>query len=540
MAGSEFELHRPFTCFYKANEMSFEYGELEDWRGEKADPRKHGGVRASSIVCVVEVLENMVFLSNATNFVAYFLKSMHYPAAESANMVTNFMGTSFLLTLLGGFISDSFFTRFKTFIIFCTLELLGLILLTVQAQDSQLQPAINSKPSKSQEAILYTGLYAMAAGAGGVKAALPAHGADQLDHSKQRLISAFFNWYFFSLCFGGLIASTVMIWIEENLGWNWSFKISVVALSVALFIFSMGFPIYRYKRPGGSPLTRIYKVLASAIRNRKASLSEAENRIEIFGEKRNHDKFRSLNKALIGDSNVTATEVEETKTFLGLLPIFASTIMMNCCLAQLMTFSVEQGNIMNRSLNNFKIPTQSLSVFPLMVMLAFIPLYEYSVRLFRIKNNLPGRLNMFQPLRRIGLGLALASGSMAVAAIVEAKRRVEANNNVTLSVFWLGWQYLLLGLSDILTLGGMLEFFYSEAPDKMRTMSTALSWCSTSMGYFISSVLVTVSNSVSGHFGKEWIGGNDLNHARLDLFYTLLCILNLLNLLNYIFWARRY
>lgn len=205
-----------------------------------------------------------------------------------------------------------------------------------------------------------------------------------------------------------------------------------------------------------------------------------------------------------------------------------------------MTFSVEQGNIMNRSLNNFKIPTQSLSVFPLMVMLAFIPLYEYSVRLFRIKNNLPGRLNMFQPLRRIGLGLALASGSMAVAAIVEAKRRVEANNNVTLSVFWLGWQYLLLGLSDILTLGGMLEFFYSEAPDKMRTMSTALSWCSTSMGYFISSVLVTVSNSVSGHFGKEWIGGNDLNHARLDLFYTLLCILNLLNLLNYIFWARRY
>lgn len=73
---------------------------------------------------VVEVLENMVFLSNATNFVQYFLNSMHYSAADSANMVTNFMGTSFLLTIFGGFISDSFLTRFKTFIIFCTLELL--------------------------------------------------------------------------------------------------------------------------------------------------------------------------------------------------------------------------------------------------------------------------------------------------------------------------------------------------------------------------------------------------------------------------------
>ncbi|XVF21304.1 hypothetical protein REPUB_Repub12eG0079400 [Reevesia pubescens] len=518
--------------------MSIDYGEFEDWRGEKADPAKHGGVRASSIACFVEVLENMVFLSNATNFVAYFLKSMHYPAAESANMVTNFMGTSFLLTIFGGFISDSFFTRFKTFIIFCTLELLGLILLTVQAQDSRLQPAINSKPSKSQEAILFTGLYAIATGVGGVKAALPAHGADQLDHSNQRLISSFFNWFFFSLCLGGLIASTVMIWIEENLGWNWSFKISVVTLSVALCIFSMGFPIYRYKSPGGSPLTRIYKVFASAIRNRNVAQSEAEN-IEVFGEKRNHDKFRFLNKALIGGS-ISVTEVKETKTYLGLLPIFASTIMMNCCLAQLMTFSVQQGSIMNRSLNNFKIPTQSLSVFPLMIMLVSIPLYEYFIRLFRIKNSHPSKLNMFQPLRRIGLGLALASGSMAVAAIVEAKRREAANNNVLLSVFWLGWQYLLLGVSDMLTLGGMLEFFYSESPDSMRSMSTALSWCSTSMGYFISSVLVTISNSVSGHFGKEWLGGNDLNHTHLDLFYTLLCILNFLNLLNYIFWARRY
>jgi peptide/histidine transporter 3/4 len=76
------------------------------------------------VSAVVEALENMVFLSNAMNFVAYFMKSMHYPAAQASNMVTNFMGTSFLLTIFGGFISDSFFTRFTTFIFFCTMELL--------------------------------------------------------------------------------------------------------------------------------------------------------------------------------------------------------------------------------------------------------------------------------------------------------------------------------------------------------------------------------------------------------------------------------
>nr|XP_023915725.1 protein NRT1/ PTR FAMILY 4.2-like isoform X1 [Quercus suber] len=508
-------------------EMSPEREEYVDWRGKNADPRKHGGVRAASFVCVVEVLENLVFLSNASNFVVYFLMSMNYKPAEASNMVTNFMGTSFLLTIFGGFISDSFITRFKTFIFFCSIELLGLILLTVQAHEPHLHPTMGRRPSGSQAAILYAGLYAMALGVGGVKATLPAHGADQLDHSNQRLISAFFNWFFFSLCTGGLISVTLMIWIEENLGWNWSFQISVIVLSVTLFIFTIGFSFYRYKLPGGSPLSRIFKVFASTARNWKLSPTERVN-----GQ--SHSRFKILDKALI-DNTVTATEVEETKTFLGLLPIFATTILMNCCLAQLMTFTVQQGNIMNRTIHNFKIPTQSLTVFPLIIMLASIPLYEQFVRIFGNQ-----KAKMFLPIRRIGLGLALASGSMAVAAIVEVKRREAAENNVTLSVFWLGWQYLLLGVSDMLTLGGMLEFFYSEAPDSMRSMSTALSWCSTSMGYFLSSVLVGITNSVSGKYGQPWLGGENLNQTRLDLFYTLLSILNILNLLAYIYCAKRY
>lgn len=240
----------------------------------------------------------MVFLCNASNFVTYFIKSMHYPLATASNMVTNFAGTSFLLTLFGGFICDSFLTRFTTFILFCSLELLvhihihiylyiclygrtlylhihiyislsfflqGLVLLTIQAQTPRLQPAVGKTPSSSQLAFLYTGLYAMATGVGGVKASLPAHGADQLDRSNQRLISAFFNWFFFGLCMGGFLSCTIMVWIQENKGWNWSFRISAVALSLALVIFAAGFPIYLFKLPSGSPFTRIFKVYNTCI-----------------------------------------------------------------------------------------------------------------------------------------------------------------------------------------------------------------------------------------------------------------------------------
>ncbi|XP_028769667.1 protein NRT1/ PTR FAMILY 4.2-like [Neltuma alba] len=515
---------------------------FRDCKGRKAHPRKHGGFRASAITCVVGVLENMVFLSNAINFVSYFLKSMHYSAAKSSNMVTNFMGTSFLLTIVGGFISDSFFTRFTTFIISCVIELLGLILLTYQAQHSNLKPAENRTPSKSQAAILYCGLYAIATGVGGIKASLPTHGADQLDHHKQHHMSSFFSWYFCSLCTGGLVAASVMVWVQENHGWNLSFVISDIVLALALCIFVLAFPFYRYKSPSGSPLTRIIKVFASSARNWKASAVGRVNLGAVAEEdatEQSHDKFKFLNKALL-DETVDEADIEETKAFLGLLPIFLTTIMMNCCLAQLQTFSVQQGIIMNRKLHSFTIPTQSLTVLPLIIMIASIPIFENLKYFYKHKRLTQSKI--LQPLGRIGVGLVLASVSMAVAAIVEAKRREEANKNeaVIVSVFWLGWQYLFLAVSDALTLSGTLEFFYSKAPGRMRSMCTALSWCSASMGYFFSSVLVKISNEVSGRYGKEWLGGHDLNYARLDLFYTLLSVLNFLNFLLYLYCAKRY
>ncbi|KAF7821952.1 protein NRT1/ PTR FAMILY 4.2-like [Senna tora] len=109
-----------------------------NYKGRKADPRKHGGIRATSFICVVEVevLENMVFLSIATNMVSYFVKSLHYSAAKSSNM--------------------------------------GLILLIYHSQ-------LSNESKSSEAAILYSGLYAIAIGVGGIKASLPAHGADQLD-----------------------------------------------------------------------------------------------------------------------------------------------------------------------------------------------------------------------------------------------------------------------------------------------------------------------------------------------------------------------
>lgn len=73
---------------------------------------------------VVEIVENLAYLANASNLVLYLSKFMHFSPSSSANIVTNFMGTSFFLALLGGFLSDAIFTTYSIFLISATIEFL--------------------------------------------------------------------------------------------------------------------------------------------------------------------------------------------------------------------------------------------------------------------------------------------------------------------------------------------------------------------------------------------------------------------------------
>lgn len=72
----------------------------------------------------MEVLENLAYLANASNLVLYLSQFMHFSPTRSANIVTNFMGTAFLLALLGGFLSDAFFTTYCIYLISAAIELM--------------------------------------------------------------------------------------------------------------------------------------------------------------------------------------------------------------------------------------------------------------------------------------------------------------------------------------------------------------------------------------------------------------------------------
>lgn len=197
---------------------------------------------------------------------------------------------------------------------------------------------------------------------------------------------------------------------------------------------------------------------------------------------------------------------------------------------------------MDRNLFGFKMPGPSLPVIPLVFMFILIPIYD---RVFiPIARKITGIPTGIRQLQRIGVGLVLSAVSMAVAAVVETKRKsvavehnmVDSIEPLPMSVFWLGFQYAIFGAADMFTLVGLLDFFYAESSAGMKSLSTAISWCSIAFGYFLSSVVVEIVNKVSG----GWLASNNLNRDKLNYFYWLLAGISVLNFGFYLACASWY
>lgn len=68
-----------------------------------------------------------------------------------------------------------------------------------------------------QFALMYGALYTIAVGTGGIKPNVSSFGADQFDDSnreERKQKQSFFNWFYFSINVGSLIAVTVIVKIQ--------------------------------------------------------------------------------------------------------------------------------------------------------------------------------------------------------------------------------------------------------------------------------------------------------------------------------------
>lgn len=242
----------------------------------------------------------------------------------------------------------------------------------------------------------------------------------------------------------------------------------------------------------------------------------------------------------------TVTQVEELKSIIRLLPIWATGIIFSAAYSQMGTLFVLQANTMDLHMGkSFQIPPASLALFDTISVIFWVPVYDRVIVPFARK--FTGHKNGFTQLQRIAIGLVISIFAMFVAGTLELMRLREVRKHhyyelkhVPMSVFWQVPQYFIIGCAEVFAFIGQIEFFYEQAPDAMRSLCSALSLTTNALGNYLSTFLVNVVTELSTRNGQPgWIPDN-LNYGHLDYFFWLLGLLSVLNLGVFLLVAKWY
>uniref|UniRef100_A0A2C9UPJ0 Uncharacterized protein n=1 Tax=Manihot esculenta TaxID=3983 RepID=A0A2C9UPJ0_MANES len=534
-----------------------------DFHGNPADKSKTGGWLAAGLILGTELSERICVMGIAMNLVTYLVGDLHISSAKSATIVTNFLGTLNLLGLLGGFLADAKLGRYLTVAIFASITALGVTLLTLATTISSMRPPPCSdyrrqhheciEANGKQLALLYAALYTIALGGGGIKSNVSGFGSDQFDSTdpkEEKAMIFFFNRFYFCISIGSLFAVIVLVYIQDNVGRGWGYGISAGTMVIAVAVLICGTAWYRFKKPRGSPLTVIWRVLLLSWKKRNLPYPSHPSLLNDYHNSRvpHTQKFRCLDKASVIEDNISAggnknnpwivstvMEVEEVKMVLKLIPIWSTCILFWTVYSQMTTFTIEQATFMERKLGSLLVPSGSFSAFLIITILLFTSLNE---RLFvPLARNLTHNPQGLTSLQRIGIGLVFSVAAMVAAAVIEKERRIiGVQRNSQISAFWLVPQFFLVGAGEAFVYVGQLEFFIREAPERMKSMSTGLFLSTLSMGFFVSSLLVSIVDRVTN---KTWLRSN-LNKGRLNNFYWLLALLGTLNFFVFLMFSMRH
>ncbi|BAF28060.1 protein NRT1/ PTR FAMILY 4.5 isoform X2 [Oryza sativa Japonica Group] len=552
---------------------------LVDWRGRPVDTKKHGGVRASIFIHAMVLLTNAPNIANMMNMVSYLRGTMHMGVAQASTTASNYFAALQMFSIPAAFLADSYLKRFYTVLLFAPIEIIGYILLAVQAYTTSLHPPPCSPAATAASAtttcepvrganlsLLLLGLYLIPIGDGAARACLPALGGDQFDlgdPDEQRQETSFYNWYTFAVSTGGFVGLVFIVWVQNSKGWGVGFAVSAAFVALGLLVWAAAFPLYRNQLPMGSPITRVLQVFVAAFKKRNVRLPENPSELKQINQDDDAnahevlpktDGFRCLEKAAVETGNdagpwslCSVTQVEETKIVLRMAPIFVAAVLSYIPVPLLLSLTVQQGNTMDTRLGAVHISPATLFLIPTVFQMVILIIYDRAI--VPPLRRLTGYVGGVTHLQRIGIGFVATIVATAIAAVVETRRKMtaeesgleDATTGIPLSVFWLTPQFFLIGIVDVTSFVGLLEFFCSEASMGMKSIGSSIFYCILGVSAWLGSLLIQVTNRVTQRTnGGGWLDGANLNKGKLDRFYVVLCIIEVVALVIYVFFARRY
>ncbi|GKA26221.1 NRT1/ PTR family 5.2-like protein [Tanacetum coccineum] len=341
-----------------------------DLRGNPVLRSKRGGWKACSFIVVYEVFERMAYYGISSNLIIYLTTKLRMGTVTSSNNVTNWVGTIWMTPILGAYFADAVLGRYWTFIISAAIYLTGMCLLTLAVSLPALKPPSCDSGTDCKKASTYANSPIFFSGA-----------------SNTRFCTAL-------IFFGSLFANTVLVYIQDNVGWSLGYGLPTLGLLISILIFLAGTPFYRHKVPTGSPFTKMAGVILAALHKWKVPVPSDpkllhELDLSEYAKKGKYridstPTLRFLNKACVRTEATSApwmlctvTEVEETKQILRMIPILIATFVPSTMIAQISTLFVKQGTTLERHIGSFEIPPAILNLLNFIFFLVMTKFYVY-------------------------------------------------------------------------------------------------------------------------------------------------------------------
>ncbi|XP_010425996.1 PREDICTED: protein NRT1/ PTR FAMILY 2.3-like [Camelina sativa] len=482
-----------------------------------------------------------------TNLIVFLIEEFNIKKIAAAQISNIANGCLSMLPVVAAILADSFFGNIPVISVSAFISLLGILLLTLIASLDWLRPRpcetgsiLCESPSKLQLGILYTALVLLTIGSGGTRFTLASAGANQYKKLKDK--GSFFNWYFLTLYVGAIISATAIVYTQDNASWKLGFGICAAANLTSFIVFVSGKRFYKHEKPMVSPFTSLIRVVVAATAKRKVVILTREDQYHRgLGTEANtsaampSERLRFLNRAALmtkddvnnisGSVNniwrlCTVQEVEDLKAVLRVFPLWLAIIFVSVPMVMQSSLIVLQALVTDRGLGpHFEVPAGSLQVIVLISACIVIMMNNWLVYpMYQKLTHKP-----LTPLQKVGIGQVLTILSMAVSAVVEAKRLKTIETEHLMSVLWLFPPLVIVGVGEAFQFPANIEFFYGEFPESLRNTATSLTSVVIGISFYISTALIHLIQRTT-----KWLP-NDINHGRVDNVYWVLVIVGVLN-----------
>lgn len=302
---------------------------------------------------------------------------------------------------------------------------------------------------------LSAGLLLIALGSGGIKPCVSAHVGDQFGRKNHHLLSKVFGWFYFAINLGSFAAMISIPVLLEKWGPKVAFGTPAVVMVVATLVFWMGRRVFVHVPPAGA---------------------------------------KEFGKQVFSAESIGAVK--------RLIPIFLFVTVFWSLYDQSSSKWVLQAEKMDRAMLGWTIlPSQMQAMNPLLILL-FIPLFD------KVVYPLIGRWFQLTPLRKIGLGFFLTVPSFIIPALVE----MAIAHGGKPHVIWQVLAYVLLTAGEICISVTALEFAYTQAPNKAKSVVMCLYTLAISFGNLFTALV----NKMLGATGLD----KSLSEANYYLFFA--------------------